>query len=550
MIEKEFNLLNEPWILVMDHNGKQAKLSVKDVFRQAHMLKSLAGELPTQDIAILRLLLAILHATFGRYDAEGNSSSISEQPGLSPSVAGQRWKTLWDKGKFPCNVIEKYLFDYEDRFWLFHPERPFYQVAALAALNDMQKTSYTASKLNGELSESSHKIRLFPQRTGSGKTSLDYDEAARWLIYVNAFDDAGGKPKTPDRPSPGKGWLGKLGLIIALGNNLFETLLLNFVLLQNGEAKLWNEEKPIWEDEQVKSDERKEIVMPDNASQLYTLQSRRLLLKRAGRAIIGYSLLGGDFFKEENAFSEQMTVWKKQQKKGASHDAFSPKRHDHTRQLWREFPSLVIQRPTKKRPGVVGWLAYLRENKLLTSAHFRFQIASTQYDTKGSSVVDVFSDSISFSSDLLTNLGIGRLNRIIQELATTDLLVNQLWELARGIAIAEGSSDGGHSGDAAREQAYYRLDTSFREWLTSIKQDDEIEDACKEWFIIAQRVVRHLGEELVHRSSPQAIIGHEITVDPEKKEKRLYSAPKEYNRFLYNTKNRSSLEKFMKEVKE
>ena len=36
----------------------------------------------------------------------------------------------------------------------------------------------------------------------------------------------------------GAGWLGKLGYIQAQGNNLFETLMLNLTLLQDG-VKLW-----------------------------------------------------------------------------------------------------------------------------------------------------------------------------------------------------------------------------------------------------------------------------------------------------------------------
>ena len=82
-------------------------------------------------------------------------------------------------------------------------------------------------------------------------------------------------------PSVGAGWLGKLGYIQAQGSNLFETLMLNLTLLQDG-VKLWGENQPCWELDEPRSAERTEIALPDNPAQLLTLQSRRLLLDREG----------------------------------------------------------------------------------------------------------------------------------------------------------------------------------------------------------------------------------------------------------------------------
>lgn len=544
MAEKEFNLLHEPWILVMNHDGTTEELSLLNVFRKAHTLHGLAGELATQDIAILRFLLAILHATFGRQDVEGNYHPISEQSGASPADARQRWKSLWDSKEFPYGVIEKYLLKYEDRFWLFHPERPFYQVAEL---NKVPTTSYESSKLNGEISESSNKVRLFPQRTGAKKSSLPYNEVARWLLYVNAFDDTSAKPKQPNLPSPGIGWLGKLGLIIAVGSNLFETLMLNFVLLPNGEKELWHEEKPIWEVGKTKSAERTEITMPRNASEILTLQSRRLLLKRKGDSVIGYDLLGGDFFSKENPQLEQMTVWKYIVKSGTTKPELTPKRHNPAQKLWRDFSSLVAQGEAKKRPGVIEWLAHLKTNHLLKNRHFRFQTASVHYGDKDFFVDDIFSDSISFNADLLEDLGINWVNAIVNEIKTTELLVNQLWVLKQGLAIAEGHSDLKTHEKLLRKQekqvkaqAYFRLDAPFRQWLEGIVINDEPEETCEKWFVTAKEIIRNLGKELVTRCGPQSTIGHTITTNGKVIH---YIAPDLFNHFLSKTKSREALEK-------
>ena len=46
---------------------------------------------------------------------------------------------------------------------------------------------------------------------------MSYAQAARWLLYVNGFDDTSAKPKGKNLPSVGAGWLGKLGLIFRTG---------------------------------------------------------------------------------------------------------------------------------------------------------------------------------------------------------------------------------------------------------------------------------------------------------------------------------------------
>lgn len=47
MTEKEFNLLEEPWILVMGLDGKVEEKSLLEVLVHSHEYRCLAGELPT-----------------------------------------------------------------------------------------------------------------------------------------------------------------------------------------------------------------------------------------------------------------------------------------------------------------------------------------------------------------------------------------------------------------------------------------------------------------------------------------------------------------------
>jgi CRISPR system Cascade subunit CasA len=535
MLEKEFNLLHEPWILVMKQDGEIEEVSIFDAFRRAPEFRSLAGELPTQDIAVMRLLLAILHVVFARYDEMGNLKPIR-----TPFEALDRWQALWNMQDFPMVVIQNYLNQYEERFYLFHPERPFYQAPGFE-----KGTDYRASKLNGELAESNNKVRLFPQRTGEPKEKLRYSEAARWLLYLNAFDDTSAKPKGKNLPSPGAGWLGKLGLVFAIGENLFETLIFNLVLLKDGANEMWGLEKPVWEAPVVKSTERTEIILPDNLSELYTIQSRRLLLKRMEKAVIGYTLLGGDFFPKENAFTEQMTVWQYGKAPGEEVEKYRPRRHDPSRQLWRDFSTLIVQTDGKRRPGIVSWLARLKSEDLTPNLHLRLMTVSVHYADKDFFVDDLIADDLSLHASLITNLGEDWVNRIINELETTDKLVVKLGVLAENLAKAAGFSDSEKKKFSAKELAYFTLDQPFRRWLEGIdpEKDENVKDEkCELWWNEAQRIVRKLGRDLIEQTDLQAFAGREVTQKIKGKEvKRLYTSPGVYNLFLLQTASKQSL---------
>ncbi|NLI91844.1 MAG: type I-E CRISPR-associated protein Cse1/CasA [Peptococcaceae bacterium] len=511
MREKAFNLLYEPWIMVLNLEGETEEVSLLTVLERAHEFRCLAGELPTQDVAVLRLILATLYATFTRADGQGNRKPINNSP-----EALERWKSLWELKRFPLEPIKTRLCHYEERFFLFHPERPFYQVAGLD-----RGTNYTAAKLLGNLSESGNKVRLFPVRTGDAKHFISYAEAARWLLYLNAFDDTSSKPSVRGQKmlSPGAGWLGKLGIIYANGTNLFETLMLNFVLINdNGEP--WSNGHAVWELDEPRTDERVEIVLPQDWLTILTLQSRRLLLQREGSYVVGYRLLGGDFFLKENAFTEQMTLWRKDSRE----DVYLPKRHDPSRQLWRDLSAFLADGEGLRKPGIVRWLSIIKDqghiNHMVT-----LQIAGVKYGDKDFFVTDVFQDSLTINANMVSQLGQGWVTQIIRLLSITEDCVKLLSVLAADLAKASGDSDSLHhtagagNGSAAKAEAYFRLDMPFRKWLANIDpMQTDIAKAEQEWKNIVRGILLQLGEEMTHQSGEKAIIGRWV-------KGRLYTAP-------------------------
>lgn len=531
MKDIEFNLLDEKWILVRKSDCTVDELSLTDALLKSHEYVELAGELPTQNVSILRLMLAVLHTVFSRYSPQGEPAPLYDS-----DDAEYRWKELWNAGRLPEKPIRDYLASVHDRFWLFHPDRPFYQTEAAKI-----GTEYTASKLNGAVSESGNKIRLFCGCTGVQKSELSYSEAARWLLYVNNYDDTSSKPKGKNLPSPGAGWLGKLGLITIRGNNLFETLVYNLILLNHKRnfSEVWGPECPAWEPDVPNTAERAEIPMPDNLSELYTLQSRRLWLNRDdNEKVIGYTLLGGDFFEKVDAFIEPMTVWSKVKGNERAGEKFQPRRHDSSVQMWREFSYAFETAADSHIPGVVLWTKYIKQMLPESRKLISFSIASVQYGDKDFFVNDVFSDSLTFHTDLLTEIGEHWRAKITDEIKKCDESAAALRFLAKDIELAAGSAEDTVLKRAvverAREQYYYEIDLPFRNWLERIDPNWEIvseqeEQALREWRETAKRIALRIGQELVESAGTAAIVGRAVK-DKNDKE-RYYSAPDAYRYF-------------------
>lgn len=530
MREVEFNLLEEPWIRVLKPDCTVQEVSLTDALLHAQDYTDLAGEMPTQDAAVLRLLLAVLHAAFSQTDAREQTTSNS----VSEAEALQRWKSIWQMQRFMEQPIRDYLARWRERFWLFHPERPFWQVPQAAV-----GTNYDAAKLIGEISQSGHKLRLFPSYAMTGQTEMSYAQAARWLLYINGYDDTSSKPKAKGLPSPGAGWLGRLGFIEALGKNLFETLMLNWVLLQDGHSP-WGRERPCWELDSPRSRERTEIAQPDNQAELLTLQSRRLLLRREDSKVVGYALLGGDFFDRENAFCEQMTTWRASQEKKNAPIVYLPKRHDPAKQFWREFPTIFIQQDHTRLPGIVRWITKLQNPKngcLDRKTVVRFRIAGIAYGDKDFFVTDAFSDELSFHAALLDDLGKRWRTYIAEEIQRCEKLANAIGHLAEDLAIAAGNSSKILPVDA-REQFYFQIDQPFRQWLYTIdpEREEEAEASILAWQEQVQKIARTLGKRMAEQAGPAAFCGREIKKQGKKgkkdaSEKIFYSTPKAYQSF-------------------
>ena len=531
MKEIEFDLLTEPWIRVRLKDNTVQEVSLTEALVSAQDYVDLAGEMPTQDAAVLRLLLAVLFTVFSRVNVEGEPEPLEKR-----GQALRRWSELWQLGHFPAEPIRDYLEQWKDRFWLFHPTHPFWQVPTLC-----NGIAFGGKKLNGERAESGNKTPLFQNVSKTECEVLSYAQAARWLIYQNGYDERGGRPKAGNKPRHGVGWLGQIGFVAVKGKNLYETLLRNMAFPTEQDA-LREEQQPCWEREQIRAEQSVKIVMPKNQAELLTLQSRRILLKRSETVpgVVGYEVLGGDYWDSENAFGEQMTLWSRTSKKNEKM-TYKPQQHEAGKQLWREIPSMLD--PEGRKPGVLTWNQQLQSLRILSrKEQIVLNMVGIRYDNQEASVKDVYTDQLAMQLAVLDELSRPWTVRINQEVERCEKAAESIGVLCKELKLAGGLDYNQVKGfkemqkvtEDARAQFYFAVDQPFRQWLQEIDpEQDDPDEAVQRWETQARRIAEELGAKMVREAGNAALKGHRVVVDKGKKTERtiLYTSPKAYNRF-------------------
>lgn len=536
MNEQEFNLLSEPWIKVLTEDIVNKEVSLKDVLINAHKYKQLSGETVTQDAAVLRLLLAIIETIFYRYDADGTENLICEANGSDIDSVLDRWQEYYDKGAFGEEMIGNYMDKYKERFWLFHETTPFYQVPDLQYGSD-----YDAKCFVGNIKESNNKATKhhFSMNEGEALEKLGYGEAARWLIYTQAYmfnvKPASGLPK-PEIPA-GVGRMGRLGFIMAVGENLFETLMLNLCPLKDGEL-LWGNPKPVWENP-ICDIQAREIAIPDNIPEAYTLQSRRILLNKSlDNYVCGFRAMQGDFYTYENETNEQMTIWKSISDKKTGEKKETPKQHDPEKYVWREFPTIICHTDyngdENRIPGVVRWTELLvNEGIYPVDRMITFKTIGFAYgDGMSYTLGDCFDDSLSLSAGLLAKLGEAWTVLIKNEIEKCEMVSERIRWMSDDICSIMYGKDPKKKEILRKkliQEFYFRINSDFRNWLSGIQvADTEREQYQQRWERIAYNAARSVAEDYVASLGSNAYLLKNVDGG---KSATVFDA---YNRYLIN----------------
>jgi len=525
-MEREFNLIDEPWICVRDKSCAVREVSLRDALCRAHEYRELAGETKAQDVAVLRLLLAIVHTVFSRYDVDGEEIDRENMDeGEALDAAFEAWERIWREKRIPEKPVKKYFDKWHDRFWLFDEEHPFYQSNGISGGDS---GLFNTLKMIGSIIQSNNSNRMFADRKGDlvqtgykGKINkklertipLEYSEAARWLIYIKCFDDKAIKPKA----SPT--WESKLGLIYVEGNNLFETLMLNYVADADVDNGVYSS-VPLWERDDVVDIINRLIPVPRAQAELLTVKSRIMSLVRNHGHVIGFYDFSGDYFEEEQVFTEQMTLWKCYDEGNIKR--FRPLKYDPSLKAWQEFGSIAVSPieaaenkndKQKHMPGVIRWVKLLcGKNALDNDYIIKAAIVAIIFDKKRSPappVRDILNDSISFHSFLLTKLGKVWRSRIEEEIEKCAKAAGAVRFLSINLQFACGASGDGITGDDAKMSFYDQIDRPFRIWLAELDPEygeEYTEKLEKELSAIALRT----GSDIASRAGGNAIFGRYV----------------------------------------
>ena len=534
-----YNLLDEPWIMVMTEDGENKKVSLKDVFRHAHEYQSLAGDMVTQDFAVMRVLLAVLHTVFSRVNAEGETykyltldNRYLPQNEIEEDDADdyaedlfETWETLWQKGRFP-EIVETYLEAWRDRFYLFDETYPFYQVTKESIAPDKINTKKAGmvygKNINRRISESANpqKIALFSPKDSFGKNKevLNEDEVVRWLITYQSYSGLTDKSifkKGDYKVSEGSpGWLFDIGGIYINGNNLFQTLWLNCMLFHTEESYRIERQCPCWEytGEYVISKylNKKSII---NLAELYTDWSRAVYISPSIDITKGFSLQSVILPKIEykNRFLEPLTMWiSSKDEKGV----FKPKEHDINKSFWRSFGLLIpIKKEEKYRePGIVRWIKGLREYVKYSCIQF-----SAVGMKKGGKKplwmpIDEICDELQISYDVIADeYWIPRINDAVEE--TKEVIESIYGRFLRDVKDIRGLGDTSGFVGKEKEKLYFMVDAPFRRWLSQLKVDDRKEEAIKEWRKRLKVIVEAAAEKFWQTAGHRDYIGIDLGKD-------------------------------------
>lgn len=522
MKNPEYNLLDEPWIPVRLLDGTIADVGLLELLRRTTEIADLACELPTQSIAIQRLVLAIAYR-------------------VAPPRDARDWVRQWDEGA-PTEQMIEYLERWRDRFYLFGGRFPFMQVADLRTAKDVVSglEKLIADVPNGE--------QFFTTRHGCALACIPPSEAARWLVHAQAYDPSGIRSGAvgDSQVKGGKGypigpsWCGHLGLVWLKGKDLDETLVLN--LVPTDAAQLRGVESSTewgacsWEVSEAESAVRGDYSLLDPSGtprdisipRLLTWHSRRVRLVGNREGVTGVVLAQGDKLAPQQMHRyEPQSLWRYStpQSKKFKQDVYMPRKYEAGRALWRNLPGTLptvttvqgVDKQPKQEflPSATLSFHYQLDNASIETTYpkvMRIQAVGVTYGPQEATFEDIYSDELTLSVAVMRVEHEDLSAEIDRQVRLTEEIARHVGNFAANLVRAAGESGDG-AGDGARDRAkelfFSAVDTDFRTWLTQVDGRESARDAGRRWERSLRQHALDIRAELVRGASSSAIIGRD-----------------------------------------
>lgn len=565
MDNKSFNLVTDPWLKVIEIQSNQERtVSLTELFENSQNYRQLAGEMHSQDLAILRLLLAILTTVYTRFDATGELYSWLEGETNKLRVDqemyddnGQHdllatWKSLHQAGHFSEAVVQ-YLKQHQARFDFFG-EQPFYQATtedydALVPENKRVaagKGQVSIKQINRRVSESANTPAIFAPKSGEAKNEIQLDELVRWVIAYQNFTGVTDKTKvvTAEKFSNPAGWLYRLNPVFVKGKSLFETLMLNLVLIDTRKSDAeYVLQRPVWEYPTVHEyvEMRKKQILPDNLAELYTAWSRLLHIEWRDSGQPAIFSAGIPMFAADSALIEPMTTWRLDKKTNEYRPALKGLQSVGIA-MWRNFGQYVKvkQADDIHEPGMVIWLRKLKKEHLIArNAPLilnSIALISDGNATSQSPAVELI-DDMQLQADVLFDPEIAdywptRIEGVIEQ---TQTVGKDYYHFASDIATIRNVETRPFA-SALSAKFYDRLNEPFKQWLAGLTGEDDRDEKINLWKDQLKEITTQAVADVMQSPSPRDIKG----ISGEKGLLNIFTAK---NRLMFNLRTHLDPEK-------
>lgn len=308
-----FDLVTEPWIPVVDSDGTPREVGLRDALVNSHRWRGFGEVSPLTEVALLRLLLAVVHR------ALRGPRSVDEAV------------ELLERGQFDSEMIDDYLSRWQDRLDLFHERHPFLQVPDMPGERPLPWTKLVHERASG------NNPTLFDHTTDDNPPPATPAEAARALVTHLTFVP-GGLIRRYDAPSGAGAPLATAAAFMPQGTTLFETLVLHLVPY-DAEG-----DEPAWEREPYRLGDLKGggLQAPlTGRTRIYTWCSRAIKLLPEGDGRVLYIDYGPGVTPGERLELDPMCgYW-------AADGRLEPARLERDRAFWRDLYAVL---PATGRP--------------------------------------------------------------------------------------------------------------------------------------------------------------------------------------------------------
>lgn len=544
----KYNLLDESWIPVLRNDtGAVENVSLLTFFEHAQEYRALAGEMETQNFAVLRVLLAVLITVFTRVDQDGEpyewleidatngKKLIVEEPVDEMDAddyldaLDETWKAVWNEHRFPA-IVNEYLEAWRDRFYLLDNTYPFFQVTKKELIDRLPSgkgasavnaKNFSGKQMNRLISESNHKEALFAPFVGKHKNCMTVAELIRWLITLQGYVGIADKIKFPvnGKVTNSKGWLYDIGGIYMAGDDLFETLWINTLLHHPADERYsLSPQTPCWEDTPAK---RLEMILKGNIqtnlASLYTAWGRAIYIPTewTEEQEVSIGAVKVPEINHENNFLEPMTVWSFNTK-GKHINKFIPRTHRPEQSLWRSFGLLIPDENNveAKRPIIIDYYHEIKSflNNRMVELHAVSMLSDG--DEKSWLPIDEVTDILSFHEIIVTDIdGDGWGIRVRNTAEDTKAIIEQTYRpfLKKTAKIRE--IDRSDFVENQISELYGIIDIPFRDWLCSIYPNDNKDSKVRIWKLELRHIILDAASSIMAHLSARDY----LTRDKEKK---------------------------------